>query len=265
MLKKILIGTAIAAGGAGLIFGTSAISYVTVGVASVKQGIKDSIPVDFEIKRAREMITKLKPEIADNLRVIAREEVAVSHLAAEVDRKHEGLAKAKNQILRMKTDLQSGASEFVYASRTYKANAVKEDLANKFKQFQTQEQTVASLEKQLDARKKTLEAARQKLDAMLAAKRQLEVDVDNLQARLAMVQVVETSSHVALNDSQLSQTKQLLDEIASRIDVAEKMAHSESTLDGGIQLDDESPVDLVEQITDYFGEGRADVEALVKK
>ena len=265
MLKKILIGTAVAAGGAGLLMGTSAISYMRMGVASVQEGIRDSIPIEVEIKRAREMIHDLKPEIASNLRVIAREEVEVARLSTEVDNKHKGLAKARKDIIRLKDDLQTGDSHFVYAKRSYTADEVKEDLSGRFKQFQTQEQTVAKMEKILEARQKNLDAARQKLDSMLAAKRQLEVEVENLQARLTMVEVAETSSQIAINDSQLSQTRQLLDDISSRIDVAEKLVHSEGQLDGSIDLEDEVPANLVDQITDYFGEGRIEVENLVSK
>lgn len=67
MFKKVLIGTAVVAGGAGLLLGTSAFSYMKMGVASVQRGIKDSIPVEVEITRARDMIRDLKPEIAENL------------------------------------------------------------------------------------------------------------------------------------------------------------------------------------------------------
>ncbi len=93
----------------------------------------------------------------------------------------------------------------------------------------------------------------------------LEVEVENLQARLTMVQVAETSSKLTINDSQLSKTRQLLDDIASRIDVAEKMIHSEGAIDGGIQVEEVESTDLVSQIADYFGEGRKEVENLVAR
>jgi hypothetical protein len=38
---------------------------------------------------------------------------------------------------------------------------------------------------------------------------------------------------------------------------------SEGALEGTIPLEEETPVDLLEQITDHFGEGREEVEALV--
>ena len=265
MLKKLVIVSVVVAGGIGLLFGTSALSYMRMGVASVRQGIKDSIPVEVEIKRAKEMITGLKPEIAENLRVIAREEVEVTRLSDEIEKKHLALDKSKRDILKLKDDLQSGQSHFVYAKKQYTSNEVKDDLTNKFKSFQTQEATVANLEKVLSARQKRLSATRQKLDSMLAAKRQLEVEVESLQARYRVLEVAETTTKIALNDSQLSKTRELLDEIGSRIDVAEKIVHSEGTVVEGIQIDDTPSVDLVDQITDYFGAQRAEVEKLVNK
>jgi hypothetical protein len=100
---------------------------------------------------------------------------------------------------------------------------------------------------------------------MLSAKRQLEVEVENLQARLTMVEVAQTASPVSIDDSQLSSTRQLLDEIRTRIDVAEKLASSEGALEGSIPLDEAASDDLLGEIADYFGDGRAEVEALVSQ
>jgi hypothetical protein len=55
----------------------------------------------------------------------------------------------------------------------------------------------------------------------------------------------------------------LLDEISTRIDVAERMAASEGALEGSIPLEEVTTSDILQEITDYFGEGRAEVEALV--
>lgn len=264
MLKKMIVGGLVVGGLGAAALGTSAVSYVRTGISSIQQNIKDQIPVEVEIARARDMIVALKPEIAQNLHTIAREEVEVGRLEKEVSHKHASLAKAKKDMLRLKDDVAATPTRLVYAGREYTVDQVREDLQHRFKQFQTQEATATKLEKILAARQKNLDAARRKLDEMLSAKRQLEIEVENLQARLTMVEVAETSSQLAINDSQLSQTRQLLDEIASRIDVAEKLVDSEGVLEGTIPLDEPVSADIVNQITDYFGEGRAEIEALVQ-
>jgi chromosome segregation ATPase len=265
MFKKVLLGSLLAGGCGVALVGTSAYSYLKTGVNCLHQGIKDQIPVEVEIKRARDMISNLKPEIAENLHLIAREEVDVSRLNKEFTNKSQYLAKARQDILRLKNDVADNPAKLVYAGRHYTQEQVREDLHQRFKQFQTQEATVSKLEKILAAREKNLDAARRKLDEMLAAKRQLEIEVENLQARLTMVQVAETSSGLSLNDSQLSQTRSLLDEIASRIEVSERLVDSEGSFQGSIPLDESTPEDIVDQISDYFDQGTSEFEALASK
>ena len=115
------------------------------------------------------------------------------------------------------------------------------DLANRFERFKTSDATLASLREILTARQQSLDAARQKLDGMLACKRQLEVDVENLEARLKMVEVAQTASNYQFDDSQLGRVKELIGDLRGRLSVEEKMLHAEGTLQGEIPV--EQPVD----------------------
>ena len=278
MLKKLVLGSLLVGGASMALVGTSTYSYVRTGFSSIRDGIKDQIPIELEIRRARDMITNLKPEITGNLQLIAREEVEVARLEKEVTRKQEQLDKAKRDMLRLKKDvgdcLESDLSDLseshsqeklVYAGRKYSVSQVREDLNMRFKQYQTQEATADKLNKILVAREKNLDASRRKLDEMLAAKRQLEIEVENLQARLTMVQVAETAGSFTINDSSLSQTRQLLDDIATRIDVAEKVSDSEGMLHGAIPLDEAAPSDIVDQISNYFEADDSTRESVAKK
>lgn len=260
MLKKIVLGSLIAGGLAFTAIGTSAVSYFRTGVNTIRQEIQDQIPISMEIKRARDMICNLKPEIASNLQCIAREEVEVSRISKELKQKNDALARAQKEILRLKDDVADEPTRLVYAGREYSLAQVKDDLHHRFKQFQTQQATADKLQQVLSARERNLDAARRKLDEMLAAKRQLEIEVENLQARMTMVEVAETSSSISFSDSQLSQTRRLLNDIATRIEVAERMVDSEVGLEGSIPLEEVAPEDIVEQVTSYFEEGKAEIE-----
>ena len=52
---------------------------------------------------------------------------------------------------------------------------------------------------------------------MLAAKRQLEVDIENLEARKKMVEVAQTTSNYQFDDSQLGQVKELVTDLRTRL------------------------------------------------
>jgi hypothetical protein len=86
----------------------------------------------------------------------------------------------------------------------------------------------------------------------LAAKRQLEVDVENLEAREKMVEVAQTTSNYQFDDSQLGQVKELVTDLRTRLQVAEKMVNAESNLNDEIPLDQKVPGDIVEQVNQYL-------------
>lgn len=264
MLKKTIM-----VGGAllllmGLFFGRDACSYLATTVGKVHQTVKNSVPVEFEISRARDMIESLKPEIEKNMHTIAKEEVAVAKLERQVRRAEEQLAKDRGDIFRLKSDLDTGTDNFVYAGRTYNASQVKADLANRFEYFKTSEATLDKLEQVLRARQSGLESAREKLEQMLAAKRQLEVDVENLEARMKMIEVAQTASEISFDDSRLSRTRELIDEINTRLDVADRLLNTNTQLFDRIPLDDPEAEsnDILEEITRHF-ENRPEVQVLV--
>jgi len=267
MFKKLAMIGILGAVGAGTLLATGSWSYVKTGVHSAHQSVRDSVPIKWEIKRARDMIGELQPEIRRNAEIVAREEVAVKRLSEEIANKETLLAKGRSDIMRLKGDLesasQSGSVHFTYKGRKFSEQQVREDLSNRFKQFQVHEQTADKLKQVLSARQRNLEASSRKLEGMLAAKRELEVEIENIQARLTLVEVAQTNSPIALDDSQLSSTRKLLDEIGTRIDVAERMIASEGALQGSIDLDETTSPELIDQISDYFGDGRSEVERLV--
>jgi len=90
------------------------------------------------------------------------------------------------------------------------------------------------------------------MDAMLDAKRQLEVEVENLQARLGALRVAQTSTQLHLDDSALSDTRRLLDDIATRIDVEEETMKVDVEYFGEINLDEPSDENLLDDVTAYM-------------
>jgi chromosome segregation ATPase len=260
MLKKSMVVIA-AVVLLGFLFGRS---HVRTAVGMAKQAVKDNVPVQFEIKRAREMIKGLIPEIEKNMHRIAREETEVAKLERQVGKSEDQLTKDRESILRLKKDLDSGTEVFVYCGRNYSTKQVKDDLTHRFDQFKTKEQTTDNLRKILSARQTSLTAAREKLESMLAAKRTLEVDVENLEARLKMVEVAQTTSDFNFDDSQLSRTKELIAEIGDRIEVAERLVNSDTDFHDRIPLEEpDGDRDIRKEVAKYF-DHQGELEALVQ-
>jgi septal ring factor EnvC (AmiA/AmiB activator) len=152
----------------------------------------------------------------------------------------------------------------VYAGRSYTQKQVETDLARRFERFKTKEATVEKLGQILAAREAGLAAAQEKLRAMQAAKRQLEVDIENMKARVEMVKVAEaTSSAIAFDDSRLSRTREALRDIGARIEVAEKLVSADTAMPDQIALDETDTKNISEEIAKHFGEKPA-TEDVVK-
>jgi len=266
MVKKSLIVGGVIVLLLGLFFGRDAISYTKTSLGWMRQSVKDAVPVEFELTRARDMIKGLTPEIRHNMHVIATEEVEVKGLRENLAAGEKQLAKNKADIERLTTDLKKGDSHFVYCGKSYTSKQVETDLTGRFEQFKVKEATVGKLRQILAAREAGLAAGRDKLKAMEAAKTQLELDVANLEARLEMVQVAQTSSNFNFDDSRLSRTKQLVKDISTRIDVAEKLVNAETTVPGQINLEEPTSSNITEQITNYFQQaGETEAEKNVVK
>ena len=186
-LKKSLIGAAVLVALGTFVFGRDALSYATTWGGTVRDAVKSEVPLEFEIERARTEVENLVPDIRDMMHVIASAQVDVDHKAKEVERRSDGLSSQKKAILALRNDLDTGRSEFVYASHTYSADDVRKDLEKRFKQYKVAENSLESDVQILTAWKKTMTANQEKLDTMLTAKQDLEVQIEQLEARLRTV------------------------------------------------------------------------------
>ncbi len=253
MIRKTLV----AVGGLSLLmvlfFGRDAASYVRTSFGWVKDSVKSSVPVEFEIERARQMVKNLVPDIRKNMHVIAQEEVEIERLDKQVAQTSATMEKDRAEILRLKTDLATVQPVYNYGGRSYTVQQVKVDLANRFERYKTHDGTLVSLREIQTARRKSLDAARQKLEGMLVAKRNLEVEVENLEARFKTLEVAQTTSDSNIDDSQLGRVKELITEVRTRLNVAERLVNAQTQMDGEIPLSTPQSSDtIVDQVTEYF-------------
>ncbi len=259
MIKRVVFSTA----GLGLLgvflFGRTAASYRSTSWGPITDSVEQSVPVEFQIDRARKMVKDLVPDIQRNMHVIAKEEVEVDQLEHQIDDAEQHITKDRSDLMKLKSDAASNKDHFVYGGRNYTIDQVKMDLANRFERYKTADATLTSLHQMHDAREKSLDAARQKLEGMLAAKRQLEVDVENLEARNKMVEVAQTTSNYQFDDSQLGHVKELVIDLRTRLEVAEKMVNAESNLHDEIPVDQATPANIVEQVNQYFSPAQTKV------
>jgi hypothetical protein len=235
-----------------VLFGRDAASYVSTSYHRLTHRVQESVPVEFQIDRARQMVRDLEPEIRRSMHVIAKEEVALEQLTRQVEVSQEKADKDRQDILRLQADLGRGKDVYRYANRSYSSEEVKQDLSRRFNRFKVADDTLASMKQMRDARQRNLDAAQQKLSAMINARRKLEVDVQNLEAKRKLVEVAQASSEYVFDDSQLARCKELIGDIRTRLDVAAKLANADVNVEIEIPLDEATPSDITDQVAEYF-------------
>jgi len=239
----------------GMLFGKDAVSYVKSSARGVRTAVKDSVPIEFELRRARDMIEEIIPEMHANIRLIAQEEVEVAALRGEISRSQAALKEEEDKIKTLRVALEQPRVEYSFAGRTYGRNEVKEDLAARFERFKESEVVLASRIKLLDTREKSLAAAMQMLEKTKNQKRILEDRIEALAGQYRTLQAAATGSQFQLESSKLAQTQKLISDIQKRLDVAERVLAHESKFVETIpvkQIDAVAETDLVAQVDDYL-------------
>lgn len=253
MIRKAIITALGVTLATGFVFGTSVFSYLSTGYDRITSSVEESVPMEFQIDRARKMVADLSPEIRNSMHVIAKEEVALDQLNERIRQAEDHNAKAKDDIMRLQADLGGNKRVYHYAGRSYSASQVKEDLTRRFTRFKVDDETLEHLRQMRDARQANLDAARQKLTAMMSAQKNLETDIANLEAKHKLVEVAQATSDFVFDDSQLSRAKQLITDIRTRLDVSAKLANASVDVQTEIPLDAPAADDIVDQVTKYFG------------
>ena len=236
----------------GLLFGKDMISYVKSSAKGVRSVVKESVPVEFELRRARDLLDDIIPEMHANVRLIAQEEVEVAALKGEIASNRESLGAEQTGIKTLRVALERPQAQYCFAGRDYSRDEVKNDLAARFERFKESEVVLASKIRLLESREKSLDAARQVLEKTRTQKRILENRIEALASQYRLVKAASVGSKVQVDNSKLAQTEKLIGEIQKRLDVAERVLAHESKFVESIPVDTIVEEDLVVQVDDYF-------------
>lgn len=252
--KAIIAGAALLLIGA-VVFGGRLIPYAQTAYDSVTEAVNDSVPIEFQIKAAKKQLEKINPEIKDMVYQIAKEKAEIKGLERQIAQADKSLQKQKNEMMTLKSHLESGDEVYVTTGgQAFTNSRVEEDLRHRFTVFQTAEQTREKSAQILDLRQQALATALTKLDDAKALQRELEVQIENLVARERMVDVAKAASSINIDDSQLARTQNLINDINARLDAEEEFLNMAPQYVGSIPVSEEvsETGDILEEMDKYF-------------
>lgn len=221
MAKRGLMATGLGLLTLGLLFGTSAPSYVKTAFHRVRAGAKDAVPVAFEIDRARQQLADLQPAIDQSIESLARAEEDVQELKDELVAFQGNLAHEQKEMLALRASLDTGDYRLT-GSVPYTPDEIKADLAGRFDSYLRSKEILKEKEKTLKLREQAVVAARQQLINVQAERRTLQTQIEEIEARYKAIQASQTSDDFAIDDNasaSLARVKETIGNLNRRLNV----------------------------------------------
>jgi len=226
-VKKGLVGAGLGALALYVLFGTSAPSYVKTAFSWARQGAKDSVPIDFEIKRVQQVIADLEPKIHDRIELLENEKVEVERQERELVAFQKNLDREAKEMVALNESLKSGRDVLTTGGSSYTAEEIRADLARRLASYRRGKELLNSKEQTLKVRQQNVQAIKQTLDEMVAQKKDLTTKVEAIKARLLQIEATQASNKFNFDDSELSSVKQTVDELDRRVEVMARVAEQE--------------------------------------
>jgi BMFP domain-containing protein YqiC len=238
----------------GVLFGRDLFSYMRSGARSVRATVKDQIPTEFELSRARDLLEDIIPEMQANIRLMAQEEVEIAALTKDIEATDERLAHERVKIDRLTELLSEDRPSYTISGRDFSREMVRTDLARRFDRFKEAQQVLAGKQRLLTTRENSLDAAIQMLDRTRGQKQLLGERVAALEAQHRMIQAAAVGSKIELDQTRLAQADRLIHDLKKRLDVAERVLACEARFTESIEVTVLDEADLLTQIREHFAE-----------
>jgi peptidoglycan hydrolase CwlO-like protein len=262
MLKKLLIAVVAVAVGLTVVRSTKLGSLMRVKWNDATAWCNKQIPVETEIARLRDEISRLGNDTKSHCQVIAEEMVQVDNLKREISEGEAKLEKQKKKVTAMRDALNEGGNKLVVlGEEKYPRVRVEKQLARDFTHYKTAEAQLVQQRKLLESRETCLAKAREQLTAMQESRRDLEVEVSRLEAEYNTLKVAQTKSKFNLDDSSLSKVKEGVAALRNRIAAeSNKAALAAEFSEGPISAGDTVKTkDLLKEIDQHFNKDEGKV------
>ena len=254
MIKKIGMGLGMLALGSYLWMGTGLGSYARTGYTQVKGYVAGQVPIEFELKRAKQLLGELTPTIQKTFKSVIAEKFHIGRLQAEIERADQNLKQEQVAIMALRDHLAKGLTSYTIGSDNYSAGEMRAELNRRFNSFRRVDRSLQAKRQSLATQKAALLAAQDKYDGLVESKERLENEVAELEARHKMIEAQKVANRFEIDDSCLSEVRQVIDKLDEQLAIEAELTQQEGNLVKRIPVENLPPSDLVEQVDQYFGD-----------
>jgi hypothetical protein len=259
-LKYVLLTATCVAIIGGVVFGRDLYSYLSSGSRLLRTAAKDSVPVEFELARARDLVNDIVPEMQANVRMVAQQEVEIGALREEIAAAHQSLDMERGKLTKLRNCLATQDISFSIGNATYSREQVGQELARKLDLVREAEVVLSGKDRLLDNRQKSLVAAMQVLERTRSQKALLEGQIASLESQHRLIQAASIGSGSRIDTSKLAQTQKLIADIKKQLDVSERVLAHESRFVEPMIIDALDEKEITRQADEYLSSKGVTVE-----
>lgn len=253
-VKLAAFTTASAAAVGGMVFGSDLVSYVRSSAHSVSLAVKDDVPVDFQIRRVRDLLDDSVPEMQKNIRLMAEQEVDIASMKTDIAQCRQSLDDEKARLQKLRDALASPLSSFTFGEITYTRGQLTEELAQSFDDYKQAEAALEQKIQLLDTRQKALAEETVALERANTQRAALQAQVDALEGRYHLEQATASGTDLSIDSSKLAQAQQAVTDLRRQLDVSEQVLATEAKFTRPIQIDVVDEKELLSQVDSQLSE-----------
>ena len=254
--KRGLIVTALAGVAGFALLGTEFPSYISSACGVVSDQVKDNVPVELEIKRGRDLLAKLGPEIRNDVRQLANDEVEVDRLRRDVDRHAKSVSSERAQLAKIRNLLSQDKTSYVVAGRNFSRERMLTELERSHGRVEDAEEVLVSKRRHLDARQDALAANINKVATKRKLRAQLAAKIDALESEYSRLQAEVEGSGSEIDTSRVAQIQGLIGDLEKRLEVTRKVLEHEARFPEAIPLDEIVDEKSILEKVDNYLEGK---------
>ncbi|MEE9393504.1 MAG: hypothetical protein V3W41_13460 [Planctomycetota bacterium] len=265
MFKKIFVLGGGATLVAFLLFGTSAVSHIEHGVAWMQGKVKNSVPVEYEIERARELIDKTGPEIRKVKKVIAEKQVELKYLDREIVSLDRSQTRNKDLLRTQAARLSEDKNVYkVSYGRQVSRAKFEKDAGRRLNRVRAADSVLNSKRERHAALEQTLFSAVKRLEELRTQREKLIAQVATIEAKLQETKAKKALTlDVEVDTSNLAEARSILSDCNKRLDVELQVMENNQPLLDDVELEDIQGVSITDRISAYFDAPSATSETLV--
>jgi chromosome segregation ATPase len=207
--------------GAAIVFGPDLVDRLQKAREDVRSSVRDQVPIDVELQRARRLLDDAVPEVRQRREVIVRMELEAEDLQNKIGQSVRELERQRRELLELRQRAGGSAEDF---GGSPGSSALVDEIASRFEIYQTENAVLATHRQHLELLQNHLDEMEATQHESVQRIRKLMAEVEHLDARLRLLTAEQTTARPDGDSPDLARCEEQLSYLRRRLTVAERYA-----------------------------------------